>query len=281
MSELLSASALIEVLQEFSKTDKYNDLVNIIVSALPKEEQQSYQRIIAGEELPSLSSDIIAKKIFSAEEHKERVEYLLRSITGDPSIEVDGMVANEGYSQSRGAKKVIFDMPFKLIDNRRGDLEFQVAPQEYIMERAEIYSGDMLVAQYSVDSGQKKGDMDYTDVKDVIIIVFMKKSPKKFREFSSEHYIHRFFSQVSDTGLEYSPLRKIAYVQLDKALEQLKSGENAEGDNRLLTMLAAMADVNDEAVVRAAETDEMLKEIIKEVAVYVKDKEVQTMLLAE
>ena len=281
MNELVSTSALSEVLLEFSDKHGFDDLIKIIAESLPQEERDSYHRIIRGEELPSLSSDIIAKKIFSADEHKERVEFLLREVTEDPTIEIDGTTASEGYSQGKDAKKLIFDMPFRMMDQRRGDMEFQIVPQEYIMERAEIYSADMLLAQYSVTSGRKKGELHYTDVKEVLTVVFMRKSPKKFKEFASERYIHRFFSWVADSSMEYVPLRKIVYVQLDKALEQLKKGEDAEKNRKLQILLAAMADINDETVAALAESDPKLAEIRREVEEYAKDKEVQTMLLAE
>ncbi len=43
----------------------------------------------------------------------------------------------------------------------------------------------------------------------------------------TDRYIHKFTDIVSDTGIRASLLRKIAFVQLDKAIEQFLNSFNA------------------------------------------------------
>ena len=80
--------------------------------------------------------------------------------------------------QSRNSKKVIFDEPAKLKDGRHSDTEFQISLQEYIFRRAELYASDMLMFSYSVEEGQKKSEVSYSNTAGVLLVVLMKNSPK-------------------------------------------------------------------------------------------------------
>ena len=80
------------------------------------------------------------------------------------------------------------------------------------------------------------------------MIVFMRHSPRPFSEVESRNYIHRFNHMISDTGIEHTPLRKMYFVQLDKALQQFLNGEDEEQDPEFQLLLAMMADINNEKV---------------------------------
>ena len=280
--EIISVGLLNEVLLEFADTKIYNELTDILLREMPAHEAASYRRMIAGEELPPLISDVIAKKIFSPDENRELTEFLLREVTGDHSISVSGGAPNEGYSQNRHAKKMIFDVPITLLDRRRVDFEFQMIAQDFSMTRAELYASDMLMIQYSVDSNDRKGNLSYDDVRGVILVIFMRNSPKDFAGFNSRSHIHRFNSWVSDTGMQVESLRNIIFVQLDKALAQFHELHmSGREPSALDTLLALMADVNDKDVQLEAEKVPVLSSICSNVSLYVQEKEVQTMLLAE
>lgn len=95
------------------------------------------------------------------------------------------------------------------------------------------------MVQYSSSDGQSKSELGYSNVNGVIIIVLMVKSPKVFKEFKSNRYIHRITKATADSGMEFPMLRQIAFVQLDKALELFLSGKyNEDEDTELLKMLA-------------------------------------------
>ena len=68
-------------------SDRLN-LEQILLKHLDLEDQQDYKDVIAGVKYPSLMSDVVAKKIFNVEEHPERIEYLLKSVTKDDTIEI-------------------------------------------------------------------------------------------------------------------------------------------------------------------------------------------------
>ena len=158
---------------------------------------------------------------------------------------------------------------------------------ENIFTRIELYASDMLLLQYSVTEGQKKGELDYTNVNEVLLIVLMVESPQAFTDFDGEcdKYIHRFLEMTADTGLSYPAKAKMIYVQLDKCLKQFREGRNAEGEDgkpdRLQAWLAAIADVNDEKVEEESGKDRELAAIRKEAHDMVQEKEVQNMVILD
>lgn len=167
-------------------------------------------------------------------------------------------------------------------DDRFADLEMQVSPQEYILERGEIYSSDMLRMQYSVKRGNTKGSLDYENTKGVLLVILMKKSPKVFQNYQGERYIHRFSSYTADSGFVYEkPLKNVIYVQLDKCFRQFVKGNDGENNPELQFLLAALYNVNDKTIKENAKDNKLVKEIIMEAGKMAQDKEVQAMLLAE
>ena len=120
-------------------------------------------------------------------------------------------------------------------------------------------------------------------MKEALLIVLMVESPKIFKQFESEKYIHRFERMTADTGISYPLKAKVIYVQLDKCLEQYRAGQNFESDDgkpdKLQKWLATIADVNDEKV--SSENDEILKKIRNEMYAMTQEKGVQHMLLQE
>ena len=251
--------------------------------SLPIQDQEFFLDVFRGKKLPPLYSDIIAKKIFNPDAHPDRLNFLLRSISKDPSIEVASSAANEGIRLSTQSKGIITDLPSWMRDGRISNLEFQKAAQEFIFTRGDLYSSDMLLLQYSVSAGQNKDEINYSNVKEALLIILMVDSPRVFKKFESEKYIHRFTQMTADTGISYPLKAKVIYVQLDKCLEQYRAGQNSESDDgkpdKLQKWLATIADVNDEKV--RNENDEILKNIRSEMYIMTQEKEVQHMLLQE
>jgi hypothetical protein len=198
---------------------------------------------------------------------------------GQKDLQVAGSAANESVLRSIYSKKTIFDIPAWLKDRKLVDLEIQMDPQEYIFNRTDIYASNMLLLQYSVEPGQSKDERDYENVKDSIIIVLMVKSPKVFRNYQSDRYIHRFMKARADTGLEFRMLKQMAFVQLDKALELYISGEyNEDEDVDLLKLFAMMADINNQKIAEEAAGNSFLGDIRSDVYQYTRSPEVQHML---
>ena len=257
------------------------------IAGLPLDVQKDLQNIFDGHTLPSLYSDIIAKTIFHADLHPDRLNFLLRGIAKDETIDVDRSAGNESVKQSLNSKGMIYDIAAWLKDLRMSDLGIQKAAQDFLFTRVDLYGSDMLLLQYQVEAGQAKSELNYQNVNDVLIVVLMVESPKAFREFDSvsDCYIHRFEKMVADTGLTYTPKVKTMYVQLDKCLEQFRSGYNSESEDHqpdeLQRWLAMIADINDLSVAEAVKTDEELLKIRAEVHSMAQDKEVQNMIIQE
>ena len=257
------------------------------LDGLPAKDRQEILDIQSGLILPPLHSDVIAKHIFNADVHPDRLNFLMRSISKDNTIEVRSSAGNESFRQSYYSKGMIYDIPSWLKDNRAADLEVQKAKQNYLFIRTDLYASDMLLLQYSVVDGQKKTEMDYSKVEEAILIVLMLESPDVFRDYDkkSDRYIHRFTRMTADTGLSYPSKAKTIYVQLDKCLAQFKDNKNAESmdgkPDRLQKWLVTIADINDSTVASMAESDEELQAIRKETYEMGQDKEVLNMLIQE
>ena len=278
---LLPEETIADLLASFDSGEDYEKLRNLLIKHLSEEEQADFKAIERGEKTPSLMSDIIAKKIFDPDAHSDRMNYLLREITGEDDVYVDSSNRNEGYIMASNSKKVVFDINTKLQDKRNVDLEFQISAQNHFLKRGEIYGSDLLLLQYSVEEGQKKKEIDYSDIKGVIIIFLMKHSPKEFKECKSERYIHRFTENKSDSGLVFPSLTQYIYVQLDKCFEQFKLGTDGENNKRLQLLLSMLADANDEDVRKEIIGNKMFEDIISEANGMAAERMVLNMILAE
>ena len=128
---------------------------------------------------------------------------------------------------------MITDVPSWLKGGRLSDFEMQGVAQDFIFTRTDLYASDMLLLKYSIEEGQSKSEAKDKNVKDVVVIILMVKSPKVFKDFISDRYIHRFGYMTADSGLTYKSKATTIYVQLDKCLEQYKKGENGEGTDQL------------------------------------------------
>lgn len=259
---------------------------DIALKQLPEASRRDYEAVVRGEKLPSFMSDIVAKKLFDADVHKDRLQYLFRGIYGNDKIIVDSSFRNEGYIQSLSSKKVIFDIAVHFHDGRIGVAEFQVAALDYTSERTEIYGSNLLTIQYSVNSCEKKSEMQYDTVKGALLVYLMKNSPYNFEDFGAKNYIHlsrecSVSKNGAILGLKDKPLVQKAYVQLDKCLEQFLADEDGENNRQFQILLSLLADSNNTKVLEAAQKYPMFKDMIDETRMFVQSKEVQAMLLQE
>lgn len=86
-----------------------DDLFSRVV-VLPDKERQVMMDIIRGKSIPPLYMDAVAKKVFNPDVHPNRMNYLLRSIAKDESIDVSCSAANEGMKMSfnqRGSSRIL------------------------------------------------------------------------------------------------------------------------------------------------------------------------------
>ena len=147
----------------------------------------------------------------------------------------------------------------------------------------------MLMLSYSVEEGQRKSGISYSNTPGVLLLVLMKNSPREFKKFNetSERYIHRFTKRTADSGLSFDSMMTIVFVQLDECLKQFRENRNGEHDkngnslNDLQILLCLVADINDEKVLESAKDNNFIKAIIAEVKELSENKEVRAMLLAE
>lgn len=249
---------------------------------LSEETKKELIEILEGKRLVPLSSDALAKKIFSPDVHPERFDYLVKTVMNDKSIQVVSSATNEPPQLNEDSKKAIFDVPGWLSDGRYANIEIQVAMQDFFMNRVDVYCSHMLMLQYARSGGKSKSEVNIANTKGIILVFLMLHSPAILKNASTNRYIHRITKSVTDSGLEINSLRQIAYVQLDKALEQfMNKSYNNDEDEELLILLAMIADINNKSVVNAAAGNEFMSSIYRDVEIFSKKKEIQRMLFEE
>lgn len=249
---------------------------------ITQNQADNFIKILDGEKLIPLFTDLMAKMIFSPDLHPDRFDYIMQNVLDDAEIISDGSMTNEPPLKSKNGKKMIFDISSWLTDGRAADLEFQTVAQQYIFNRMDIYTSGMLMLQFSTEDGQLKKEVNYKNAKGVVSVVLMRKSPRIFKGAHTGRYIHRIKTMDTDTGISFPTLRQIAFVQLDVALEQfITKTYNKDEDIELLTLLAMIADINNEVVIEAAKNSDMFKGIYEEVKRFSGDKEVQAEMLQE
>lgn len=150
-------------------------------SLVPGKLKQNFDEIEAGRRLPELHYDRPFKSIFDADAHKERVETLFRLIFGKEDT-VTSSLKNELPKPSIYSKGTILDLLAALGSGACLDLEMQVAAQEFIPQRIEVYTSDLVMMQYTVCRGEKKDVLDFTNLNHTYFVVLMKESPQVFSD---------------------------------------------------------------------------------------------------
>ena len=174
--------------------------------------QWEWREIDEGKRVPNLLSDAIFKKIFDPDENKERLSRFLSSVLGR-QVKVLHSLKNEGVRRSVHSKRVILDIVAQFEDGALVNVEVQRQGIDFPSQRSAVYSADLVARQFAVMPGEKKGDMDYTDIQPVYTVILMEKSVGVLKQ--SEEYIHHF-CQKSDEGLALEHLQYYDYICLDK-----------------------------------------------------------------
>lgn len=242
---------------------------------VPADLKEQFEEIEAGIRLPELYYDRPFKNIFNANIHKDRVELLFRLIFGKEETVLSSL-DGETVKRSVYSKGTILDLLAALGNGAYLDLEMQVAAQEFIPQRIEVYTSDLVMMQYTVCRGEKKDAIDFSTLKQTYFAVLMKESPRLFR--NNRAFLHRKLS-VTDSGIELPSLTNVVYIELDKCLRQWLSGTCPANLEELAVWLCAIADINNKKVAEAAWSNKTLKDIQNELELMGKDrKELENML---
>lgn len=179
---------------------------------LPEQAQREWREIDEGKRVPNLLSDTVFKKIFDPDENKERLSRFLCSVLGR-QVKVLHSLKNEGIRRSIHSKGIILDIVAQFEDGALANVEVQRQGIDFPSQRSAVYSADLVARQFAVMPGEKKGDMDYTDIQPVYTVILMEKSTGVLKQ--SEEYIHHF-CQRSNEGLVLEHLQYYDYICLDK-----------------------------------------------------------------
>ena len=249
-------------------------------ASLSDSKKKELIEIAEGKRIAALTSDVMAKHLYSPDSHPERFDSIMQRILKDPTIKSNHSAANELPVEFRDSKTTISDISSWLTDGRFASLEFQQAAQDYSFNRFDLYSSRMLLFCYSSDEDHKKSEIDYDKATGVILVALMLKSPQFLKNSKSKRYIHRFTDVISDSGVRIPLLKKLVFVQLDKALEQfLNNTYNKRENYSLLVELAMLADANNQKVKEAVMKKSKLKNIYDDARRFSLSRDAQIALL--
>ena len=178
---------------------------------LSESAKKMLKSIDAGERTPNLLRDIMFKSVFNPEIHPDWLSKLVGAILGK-DVHIIRMLPVEGIYISEFSKGVLFDMMVEFESGEIAIVEVQKRGNEMPSERPVVYSANAVVRQHSILKGQKKGDVDYSDIHPVYTIVLMEESTEKFKAFKA---FHHHFEQKSDTGLDLELIQYYDYICLD------------------------------------------------------------------
>ncbi len=178
---------------------------------LPEAAKEMLRSIDAGERTPNLLRDIMFKGVFNPEIHPDWLSKLIGAILGK-DVRIIKALPVEGIYISEYSKGVLFDIMVEFEDGEIAIVEVQRRGIEMPPERPVVYSANAVVRQYSILKGQKKGDVDYSDIHPVYTIVLMEESGDIFKLFKD---FHHHFEQKSNTGLDLEFIQYYDYICLD------------------------------------------------------------------
>lgn len=262
------------------KTFTLSELQEKVLNAplLTDSQKLDLMALLNGKKVADLTYNIMAKNIFSPNSQESRFDFLLQRIMKEKITQLE---SNTNYEKNN-VRKVICDITSHLKDGRSSNSDVQNVVQEFIFSRFEIYTSRILMMQYSLPVKEDKNQARLDKNPYVILVVLMKESPQKFKDFDSNRYIHRIKCAVSDSGLEFPLLREIAFVQLDKALNMyLSKTYSKDEDVELLKLLAMIADVNNPYVEKDIKSDSFLAGIYNDALKLSLNKDALSMIFAE
>ena len=176
---------------EKTTEQRYLELIEIV----PKTIREEFERIEKGEIVPQMYYDRGAKKILDPDIHADRLSRLLELIFNE-EMQVQGSLKEESAKASVYSKKTIVDILARLKNSGIVNTEIQVAAQEFIVNRMNIYTSDIIMLQYSVMNGEKKSKVDFTNIPMSYGVVFMKESPSLFK--NNESFIIKRNVQIQE-----------------------------------------------------------------------------------
>lgn len=151
-------------------------------------ERENIISFIQGQQGIKVSYDVFFQKIFSYDEHKERLESLLSALL-DKDISIKSILPREGIRISEEGSFTIMDIVAELSDKSIINVEMQNRGYYFPGERSCCYEADMIMRQYNRMKHELKQRFTYKSMPPVYLIILMEQSSKEFKEVSPT-YVH-------------------------------------------------------------------------------------------
>lgn len=183
-----------------------------IFSGFPPDEQEKLIGFIQGAQGLKITYDNFFRHILNPNIHPKRLESFLSAVLCQ-NASVKAVLPSEGVRMTDGGSLVIMDIVVELTDGAIVNIEIQKIGYLFPGQRADCYAADFIMRQYNRVRAERRKHFSFRDLKPVILIIIMEKSPKEFL-LAAPKYIHRS-STVYDSGICTASLSKKIFISLD------------------------------------------------------------------
>lgn len=245
-----------EVQEELRKNPEFHREFKKLTDRLKTE----FMEFCMGVRGMSVTYDAVFKKIYSPEEHPERLNELLSLCLGQ-KVEIVQVLPNESQRLTEESTLLMMDMLVKLGSGALVNVEIQRIGYMFPGQRCACYSSDLVMRQFAQVKSQKQAEgkrFSYKDIKNVYTIVLIQKSSSEFRALPNQ-YLH-YSKQVFNTGLKLDMVQEYLLIPLD-----IFRKNNQNISNRLDGWLQFLASDSPEDIRRLLEVYPEFAELYREV----------------
>ncbi len=216
MSNLKSYFPLLKTREQIQKEIDSKSELRRIFYGWSTARQQEFLDICTGNRGLKILYDAYFKRVFDPENHPEWLMDFLGKLLGKKILSVK-TIKSESPLIVDNTSIFFFDVTVILDDGSLVNVEIQKHGVKFPGERAACYSSDLILRQYM--RVRKEETINYSDLKPVITIVIMEKSPRAFHDYP-EIFMHRS-RQVFESGINLRLLQEYLFVPLDIFTEKM------------------------------------------------------------
>lgn len=180
--------------------------------SFPPPEQERLLDFIQGNRGLKILNDDVFYYVMNPTIHPDRLSSMLSAILKE-EVTVQKVLPRKGLQMEEKGSLVVMDILVELSNGITVNVEVQRLGYLFPGERSSCYLSDLVMRQYNLVRQKKKKHFSYKDMKPIILIVLMEKSPKEFAP-AFPHYIHQEV-HTFDSGAAMKSLTKIIYISID------------------------------------------------------------------
>ncbi|MBQ9767290.1 MAG: PD-(D/E)XK nuclease family transposase [Lachnospiraceae bacterium] len=225
--------------------------------------RERFMEFCKGRKTLPLLYDTFFKRMFHPDIHPERLSDCISCLLKE-TVKIKGILPQEDVLID-GDALMVMDILVELTDGSLVLVEIQKVPYLFPAERADCYSADLLLRQYSRVKGDRGKHFTYRDLKKVYTIIFYENSTEEFHAYP-DVWVHHSRTQ-SDSGLRLHHLQEFYFIALD-VFRKSSYAKGRHKDDRLAGWLSLLCTEDANEAEELCRIYPWLEEIYREMAAY-------------